>query len=111
DALRRLERMRLIKLPPKLADVHNTRPATRDRRRVRLPPGTVKPVVVMPESLTFELAKSNATENLWNAIVEKHHYLGHNIQVGRCLKYLIRGDGQLLGAISFSSPAWRLAPR
>jgi hypothetical protein len=65
----------------------------------------------MPKTLTLEWAKGNSAENLWNALVEKYHYLGHKIQVGRCLKYLIWGDGELLGAISFSSPAWKLAAR
>jgi len=111
DALRRLARLRLIKLPPKRGDAHNKSAAKQDRRTLRLPPGTITPVTTMPATITFERAKSNKAELLWNALIAKYHYLGHNVQVGRCLKYLIRGDGQLLGAISFSSPAWKLAPR
>ena len=65
----------------------------------------------MPRTLEFVWAKGNANELLWNALVEKYHYLGYGVQVGRCLKYLIEGDGQLIGAISFSSPAWKLAIR
>jgi len=111
DALRRLEELRIIKLPPKLVKTSNKRRTVRDRRKLKLPPGTVKRVVVMPQTLTLDWAKGNSAETLWNALVEKYHYLGHNVQVGRCLKYLVRGDGQLLGAISFSSPAWKLAVR
>src|SRR5262249_14799683 len=35
----------------------------------------------------------------------------HRIVVGRCLKYLVRGDNRIVGAISFSSPAWKMIPR
>jgi hypothetical protein len=107
DALRRLERLRLIKLPPRIAD----NLPKQGREEVPIPPGTIQPVVVMPQTITLEWAKGNSDERLWNALVEEYHYLGHKIQVGRCLKYLIRGDGQLLGAISFSSPAWKLSVR
>lgn len=30
---------------------------------------------------------------------------------GRCIKYLIKTEDKLLGAIAFSSPAWRIIPR
>jgi hypothetical protein len=111
DALRRLEELHIVKLPPMLTHRREQKSTVRDRRKVKLPPYTIKPVTAMPELITLEWAKGNSDEILWNALVEKHHYLGHKIQVGRCLKYLIRGDGQLLGAISFSSPAWQLATR
>jgi hypothetical protein len=110
DALRRLEQLRLIKLPPKFVNNRRKDITRGSRGKLKLLP-TIKKVVVMPETITLEWAKGNSTESLWNALVEKYHYLGHKIQVGRCLKYLIRGDGELLGAISFSSPAWKLAPR
>lgn len=113
DALRRLEKLRLIKLPGRL-DGDRTES---DSRRVfnadnhALPRGLLKPVTAMPENIELEFAKGNEAEPIWNALVDKYHYLGHRVQVGRCLKYLIRGDGQLLGAISFASPAWKLAIR
>jgi hypothetical protein len=111
EALRRLEQLNIINLPPKITDGPGKRPKVRDRRTVKLPPGTVKPLLEMPKIITLEWSKGNSAESLWNAVVAKYHYLGHNIQVGRCLKYLIRGDGQLLGAISFSSPAWKIRVR
>lgn len=113
DALRRLEKLGLIRLPKRL-DGNRTNSDSRrsfDPRNFRLPRGLVKPVTSMPNAIEFEFAKGNDAEPLWNALVEKYHYLGHTVQVGRCLKYLIRGDGHLLGAISFSSPAWKLGIR
>jgi hypothetical protein len=111
DVLRRLEKLRLVKLPPRLTTPTNKRAAAGAVRNKKLLRGVLSPIDSMPKTIDLELAKGNAAEVLWNALVDKHHYLGHRVQVGRCLKYLIRGDGQLVGAISFSSPAWKLSGR
>jgi hypothetical protein len=65
----------------------------------------------MPEEIKFVLAKSNNEEKIWNYLVEKYHYLGHKVIVGRCLKYLIISNDVILGAIAYSSPAWHLGNR
>jgi hypothetical protein len=111
DALRQLEQLHILKLPPRLANPTNKKLPADDPIRRKLLRGIVTKVLVMPATIELELAKGNAAERVWNALVEKHHYLGHRVLVGRCLKYLIRGDGKLIGAISFSSPAWKLAVR
>lgn len=111
DVLRRLEELRILKLPPRLAKPTNKRLSANDPSRNKLLRGVVAPVLGMPETIELEFAKGNAAEHLWNALIEEYHYLGHRVQVGRCLKYLIRGDGNLIGAISFSSPAWKLSVR
>jgi hypothetical protein len=112
DVLRRLEELRLLRLPPRLAKPSNRKLPENDPGYKKLLSHCIgAPVLVMPETISLEFAKGNAAERLWNAVIEKHHYLGHRVQVGRCLKYLVRGDDKLLGAISFSSPAWRLAVR
>jgi hypothetical protein len=61
--------------------------------------------------IKLEFAKGNAAEKTWNQLVEEHHYLGHQVVVGRCLKYLVKLDDKLVGAISFSSASWRLQTR
>jgi hypothetical protein len=110
--LRRLAAMRIIHLPPKLTGNKASRQHSSMKRDEKsLLRHLLIPVKQMPSLLTLELAKGNSAERLWNALVEEHHYLGHRVQVGRCLKYLIKGDGILLGAISFSSPAWKLSSR
>jgi len=110
DVLRRLEDLRLIKLPP-LPRTWTNREAKNTSTASEVPPGLLKSVIAMPKVIDFQLAKGNAAERLWNVLVENYHYLGHRVQVGRCLKYLVRGDGQLIGAISFASPAWNLGAR
>lgn len=112
EVLIKLERLGLFALPPRLIRHSSTRKTAKQAARVfRLPPSTQESITSMPRRIEFILAKGDAKELLWNALVEKHHYLGYGVQVGRCLKYLIKGDGQLVGAISFSSPAWRLSLR
>lgn len=68
-------------------------------------------VTHFPEQIEFELAKGNKAEKLWNELIRRHHYLGHKVVVGRCLKYLVKADEIILGALAFSSPAWQLESR
>jgi hypothetical protein len=99
-----------VKLPPRLVQHTNKRSITNHLECTEIST-VVSPIVEMPKMIELEFAKANAAEPLWNSLIQRYHYLGHRVQVGRCMKYLIRGDGMLLGAISFSSPAWRLAVR
>jgi len=59
----------------------------------------------------LSLAKGNCLEPVWNQTIDRFHYLGHRGGVGRCLKYLVTSEEELLGAISFSSPAWMIKSR
>ena len=111
DILRRLDELHIVKLPPRLTTPKQEKMCPNSSGYARLSPEIVAPMLAMPKTIELEFAKGNAAERVWNALIETHHYLGHRVQVGRCLKYLVRGDGNLLGAISFSSPAWRLAVR
>ena len=107
-----LERIGLFTLPPLRPGHTSTRKTAKEAARAfDIPRRTHQAVTRMPRTIEFVLAKGDANELLWNALVEKHHYLGYGTHVGRCLKYLIEGDGQILGAISYSSPAWNLALR
>ncbi len=111
DILRRLDKLHLVKLPQPLTKPTRKKMCLDSSDRAKLPPENVVPIVAMPETIELEFAKGNAAEQTWNALIETYHYLGHRVQVGRCLKYLVLGDGNLLGAISFSSPAWSLGFR
>ena len=68
-------------------------------------------ITEFPQNLEVIFSKGNAHEKLWNQVIKKYHYLSHNVTVGRCIKYLFFSNGQILGAISFSSPAWHLSDR
>ena len=76
------------------------------------------------EPLTFLPIRKPKQQHLWNDMMSRHHYLKKPRLFGAQLRYLIRGanpgggsensgsdDCKLLGAISFSPAAWRLASR
>lgn len=111
DILRRLEAMNLLKLPKSLLSYKSKQSRAPAKPQFFEAGDFSKTVQEMPSAISLELAKGTASEAAWNELIDKYHYLGHRIVVGRCLKYLILGDGSIIGAIAFSSPAWRLKAR
>lgn len=65
----------------------------------------------MPHSIELALVKSAQQSRLWNSLIARHHYLGLATPVGRLIRYLVVGDGEILGAISFSEAAWSITGR
>lgn len=110
DALIQLEMLGEIKLPqPKIKRKNN-------QTGNSIEPNFGKYIIAsdvseIPEKIEFVLAKSNKEEQIWNYLIDKYHYLGHKVIVGRCLKYLVVSDNIILGAIAYSSPAWHLGAR
>jgi len=47
----------------------------------------------------------------WWAMMQAHHPLGAGPLCGAQLRYLVACEAGFVGALSFSAPAWRLAPR
>lgn len=110
DVLRALHAARFIRLPEPLI------------RREYPPYAKWKPlshestsdhseITDLPGPLILCLAKGNANEKLWNALVQRHHYLGHKVTVGRCMKFLIYSATTLVGAISLADSAWNVQDR
>lgn len=109
DVLRRLQELGLISLPAMLAT--GARPAPGESA-ARLRDYDQRALIRhLRGPIRLKLAKGTSSEKVWNTLVGRYHYLGHSTSVGRCLKYLVTVQDQVLGAISFSSPAWRLKPR
>jgi hypothetical protein len=112
DVLRELETLGIVKLPKSKLQ----RKTKNGEKGARAEPNFGNYIVganisEIPRDIDLVLAKSNMEEQIWNYLIEKHHYLGHSVAVGRCLKYLIVSQRKILGAIAYSSPAWRLGPR
>lgn len=113
DVLRRLESVGMIDLPPPLVRHRKTgrgdsSPNKRDLLRQY---NLETSITTFPNDLELVFAKGNEDELLWNQLTDEYHYLGHDVIVGRCIKYVIKSSGRLLGAIAFASPAWMLEPR
>ena len=48
----------------------------------------------------------------WKAMIERYHYLGHGTLYGKQMRYLVKSENfDWIGALSFSSAAWRLRAR
>lgn len=106
DVLRRLNEHKLISLPPvRKGGIRIAQASTRGQRH------TFQPANYTRGDFELIWAKGNAAESTWNGLVRKHHYLGHKIVVGRCIKYLVTLNQEVVAAISFSSPAWELEQR
>lgn len=111
EVLHELEQMGVIDLPPSLTKRKKNQGVGVQEKDLLSIYDLETEVTEFPKSLELVFVKGNEYEPLWNALIEKYHYLGHKVAVGRNLKYLIKAQDKLLGAIAFSSPAWRLDSR
>lgn len=111
QVLGELHALGIITLPPSKVQSSSTKrskpPQTSELNAFDL----VTPITTFPDAIYLEFAKGNKSEKVWNALVDQYHYLGHRVVVGRSIKYLVKTGDILLGALSFSSPAWRLSAR
>ena len=48
---------------------------------------------------------------LWNGLIDRYHYLGYTPLPGAQIRYLIRWEGGVLGALGFGAAAWKVAAR
>ena len=72
--------------------------------------GTVKDF----QPISLSLVSTAQERMLFREIIERHHYLGYRIPFGAHLRYLIevaQPTSTVVGALQFSSPAWRMAAR
>ena len=61
--------------------------------------------------LRLEAVSGKPASRLYNGLIDRWHYLGYSALPGAQLRYLIRWDGGLLGAIGFGAAAWKVAAR
>jgi hypothetical protein len=111
DLLRRLEKRELIQLPPPL------RPSRRVgyKNMTSLPADFVATPISQPlgafSDITLDMVRGTSYEHLYNALIDRYHYLGYHQGTGEQLKYIIRGDGHILSAIGFGGAAFKSAAR
>jgi hypothetical protein len=77
-------------------------------RAVHAPP--IPPTIDLAR-LDVELVANKDDSLLWNAYIERHHYLGHQLLPGAQLRYFVRAAGQIVAAIGFGASAWKTKPR
>jgi hypothetical protein len=67
--------------------------------------------VVELATLSVDLVCTKADSLLWNAYIERHHYLGHQLMPGAQLRYFVRAAGHIIAALGFGASAWKVKPR
>ncbi|MGH7592519.1 MAG: DUF4338 domain-containing protein [Gemmatimonadales bacterium] len=108
-ALLRMQADGLISLPAP----RNAKPVTYgkhpDIERAVLEPPTVPTVDL--NRLRVELVVEKPDSLLWNAFIERHHYLGHQLLPGAQLRYFVRSAGHIVAVLGFGASAWKTKPR
>jgi Domain of unknown function (DUF4338) len=61
--------------------------------------------------LSVDLVSKKRDSLLWNAYIQRHHYLGHQLMPGAQLRYFVRTEGHIIAALSFGASAWKVKPR
>jgi hypothetical protein len=102
-ALLKMEREGHIILPPPERPANNHLKKPKERA---LPLPTTGKV----STLTIELVDKKTTA-LWNAYIDRYHYLGYTPLPGAQLRYFIKADSEIIALLGFSAAAWTCAPR
>ena len=108
-ALLKMQADALLTLPPP----RNAKPVAYRQypeieRAVRVP--TIIPSVDLG-TLSVELVIKKPDSLLWNAYIERHHYLGHQPLPGAQLRYFVRAAGEIVALLGFGASAWKTKPR
>jgi len=101
-----LHRADLIELPPVRQRPPNNVTARRVPGGVDIDTSPIRTTLRELGPLELYQVRRSATERLFNALIETHHYLGYSQPVGEHLKYLAFADGRPIAAF-----AWSSAPR
>lgn len=108
-AMLRMQADGLIALPPP----RNAKPVTYraypEIERAALEPVSV-PIVDLAR-LSVDLVSAKRDSLLWNAYIQRHHYLGHQLLPGAQLRYFVRAADQVIALLSFGASAWKIKPR
>ena len=109
-ALLRLHRAGQIELPPPRNGNGNGRGLS--LQRVEWP--TQDPVTGSAKDvrgLALEPVQGPRDSALWNGLIDRYHYLGYTPLPGAQIRYLIRWEGGVLGALGFGAAAWKVSAR
>jgi len=108
-ALLRMQADSLIRLPPP----RNPKPVTY-RSYPHIEQAVLEPAIIPSiemATLSVEPVLTRADSMLWNAYIQRHHYLGHQLMPGAQLRYFVRAADHIIAALGFGASAWKVKPR
>ncbi|MDN5850872.1 MAG: DUF4338 domain-containing protein [Nitrococcus sp.] len=114
DLLQELEALELLKLPALRAGRPRGTATTLPRSAHGEPKAPVTAPLRSLQPLALIRVEQPTEHALWRELMGRHHYLGYRTAYGASLRYLIEaaaGAQHILGAVQFSSPAWRMRAR
>jgi hypothetical protein len=114
DLLERLEARGDLRLPakrPGRPKGRRTSTAQTDRGERR---GDIAGALPEVAPVELDLVREAEGRALWRELLARYHYLGYATPFGAQLVYLIRSqrrEGEVLGGLTYTSPAWRMQAR
>ncbi len=114
DLLERLEARGDLRLPAKRTGRpkgRRTCTAQTDRGERR---GEIAGALQEVAPVELQLVRQAEGRALWRELLARYHYLGYATPFGAQLVYLIRSqrrEGEVLGGLTYTSPAWRMQAR
>lgn len=109
-ALKRLENMGLITLPEPTQSNGNGN-WTPKISNASAPGEPIHEAAGLLEPISLQVVTPGKSARLWNELIHRYHYLGYKPLAGAQIRYLVHCERGLLGALSFSASAWKIAPR
>jgi len=112
-ALRRLEALGRVQLPPMGCRTQSARPRGLPDDGQPLPELPKVSARCRPTNLRLRLVQNehDPAHRIWNRLMVREHPLGRRPLVGAQLRYLIECDQGILGAFGFGPPAYHLECR
>jgi hypothetical protein len=106
DVLRAMDAKGLVELPPPL--VPSGSPGGNDRERKRRWNFEEFERLTFTEYRrpTLRMVRHTEHETLWNELVDRYHYLGYSVIVGKHLKHMAYFDDVPIACLGWGSPAW-----
>src|SRR6266852_5916001 len=107
-----LERAGQIELPPVRRIIGGQRRSARPRPEAVLIDATpIQERFTELGPVHLEQVRRTADEDLFNSLMEQHHYLGYEQPVGEQLKYLVWAQGRPIACLAWSSAPRHLGSR
>jgi hypothetical protein len=109
-AMLRMHRDGRITLPPPQKPTGGRKPpprltaASAPRETLALSEPALREIALQP-------IEDRKDSSLWNELIERYHYLGHEPLPGAQIRYLLRWGSEHLAALGFGASAWKVAPR
>jgi hypothetical protein len=111
-ALMELDRREAVKLPPARQKFAGRNPSNTRVMELSVPEMGCELVGLGQIDILLVPNRYSSQSRVWNALMQKYHYLGDGPLCGAQIRYLIRSSERgWLGGLSFSSAAWRLKDR